>query len=109
MLATGLRGSATVDLAVGDLEPNDRLALVRHGKGDKGRTVGCDAATAAALDRYKRIRARHPYVSLPRLWIGFRGRMTRKGVPTMLNKRGVEAGIRHVTRTSSGARGPIAG
>lgn len=44
----------------------------------------------------KRIRARHPYASLPWLWIGFRGRMTRKGVPTMLNKRAAEAGVRHV-------------
>ena len=96
MLATGLRVSETVDLAVGDLELNNRLALVRHGKGDKARAVRFDAATAAALDRYKRIRARHPYASQPWLWIGYRGRMTRKRVPTMLNKRAAEAGIRHV-------------
>lgn len=96
MLATGLRVSETVDLAIGDLELTNRLAFVRHGKGDKARAVRFDPATAAALDRYKRIRARHAYASLPWLWIGFRGRMTRKGVPTMLNKRAAEAGVRHV-------------
>lgn len=49
MLATGCRVSETVDLAVGDLELNNRLALVRHGKGDKARAVRFDPATAAAL------------------------------------------------------------
>ena len=88
--------SETVDLALGDIDLVNRIALVRHGKGDKARAVRFDSATAAALDRYKRVRARHAYAALPWLWIGFRGRMTRKGVPAMLNKRSGEAGIRHV-------------
>jgi integrase/recombinase XerD len=96
MLATGLRVSETVDLALGDIDLVNRIALVRHGKGDKARAVRFDSATAAALDRYKRVRARHAYAAVPWLWIGFRGRMTRKGVPAMLNKRAAEAGIRHV-------------
>jgi site-specific recombinase XerD len=96
MVATGLRVSETVDLALDDLELTNRLAFVRHGKGDKARAVRFDPATAAALDRYKRIRARHAYAPLPWLWIGFRGRMTRKGVPAMLNKRAGEAGVRHL-------------
>lgn len=33
-----------------------RIVSVRHGKGDKARLVRYDAATAAALDRYKRVR-----------------------------------------------------
>lgn len=73
MVATGLRVSETVDLALGDLDLTHRIALVRHGKGDKPRAVRFDAGTAAALDRYKRIRARHAYASLPWLWIGSRG------------------------------------
>ena len=96
MLATGLRVSYTVDLVLGDIDLVNRIALVRRGKGDKARAVRFDSATAAALDRYKRVRARHTYASLRWLWIGFRGRMTRKGVPAMLNKRSAEAGIRHV-------------
>jgi integrase len=70
--------------------------VVRHGKGDKARVVRFDAATAAALDRYKRVRARHRCAASPALWIGHRGRMTRKGVPMMLNKRAALAGIDHV-------------
>jgi len=96
MLATGLRVSETVDLALGDIDLVNHIALVRHGTGDKARAVRFDSATAASLDRYKRVRARHSYAALPWLWIGFRGRMTRKGVPAMLNKRAGEAGVRHV-------------
>jgi hypothetical protein len=33
---------------------------------------------------------------MPWLWIGHRGKMTRKGVPTVLDKRSNEAGIGHV-------------
>lgn len=109
MLATGLRVSETVELPVGDLELNNRLALVRHGKGDKARAVRFDAATAAALDRYKRIRARHPYASLPWLWIGYRGRMTRKGVPTSSTSARRRPASAMSTRISFGTRGPIAG
>jgi integrase/recombinase XerD len=58
--------------------------------------VRFDAATAAALDRYKRVRARHRFAALPWLWIGHRGRTTRKGVPEMLAKRAALAGIGHV-------------
>ncbi len=96
MLATGLRVSELCDIAQGDLDLTNRIVAVRHGKIDKARVVRFDASTAAALDRYKRVRSRHAYAGLPWLWIGHRGRTTRKGVPTMLNKRSAEAGIRHV-------------
>lgn len=96
MLATGLRVSELCDLAIGDLDLTNRIVSVHHGKGDKARVVRFDAATAAALDRYKRVRARHAYAGLPWLWIGHRGRTTRKGVPAMLNKRATQAGIDHV-------------
>ena len=96
MLATGLRVSEVCDLTVGDLDLLNRIVSVRHGKGDKARLVRFDAPTAAALDCYKRVRARHRYAALPWLWIGHRGRMTRKGIPKMLNKRATAAGIDHV-------------
>lgn len=96
MLATGLRVSELCDLAIGDLDLLNRIVMVRHGKGDKARMVRFDAPTAAALDRYKRVRARHRCAALPALWIGHRGRVTRKGVPRMLDKRAALAGIDHV-------------
>jgi len=96
MLATGLRVSEVCDVALGDLDLVNRIVAVRHGKGDKARLVRFDAPTAAALDRYKRVRARHRYAGLPWLWIGYRGRTTRKGIPEMLAKRAEAAGIGHV-------------
>jgi site-specific recombinase XerD len=96
MLATGARVSEVCDLALDDVDLRNRVALIRHGKGDHARLVRYDPATGAALDRYKRVRARHHYAGMPWLWIGFRGKLTRKGVPAILAKRGAEAGVGHV-------------
>ena len=97
MLATGLRVSETCALDLGDIDLSLRLATVRSGKGDKARMVRFDPATAKALDRYLRVRARHPrYARRRDLWIGFRGPLTRKGVPAILDKRAAIAGIGHV-------------
>lgn len=96
LLSTGVRVSEACDVALVDLDLMNRIAMIRHGKGDKPRAVRYDAVTAAALDRYKRVRARHHFAGLPWLWIGHRGRTTRKGLPAMLAKRGVAAGIGHV-------------
>jgi site-specific recombinase XerD len=96
LAATGLRVSELVDLAPGDLDLPNRIAHVRHGKGDRGRVVRFDPTTAAALDRYKRARGRHRLAGRPELWLGHRGPLTRKGVPRILDKRADEAGIGHV-------------
>jgi integrase/recombinase XerD len=97
MAATGLRVSETCSLEVGDVDLAMRLATVRAGKGDKARMVRFDPATAKALDRYLRVRARHPrYARRRDLWIGFRGPLTRKGVPAVLDKRAAMAGIGHI-------------
>jgi site-specific recombinase XerD len=96
MLATGVRVSEATDLTLEDVDLRNRVAHVRHGKGDRARLVRFDAATAAAIDRYIRARARHRFAHLPALWIGHRGKMTRKGVPSMLDKRAAQAGVDHV-------------
>lgn len=96
LIATGLRVSEFVALEVADLDLRSRIAVVQDGKGGRARVVKFDAGTAAALDRYKRTRARHRYAASPRLWIGFRGPMSRKGVPETLAKRAKQAGIGHV-------------
>lgn len=96
MVATGLRVSETCSLAVADVDLRTRVAHVRSGKGDRARAVRFDAATASAVDRYKRARARHRLASLPALWIGHRGPLTRKGVPAILDRRSQQAGIGHV-------------
>jgi site-specific recombinase XerD len=96
MLATGLRVSETCSLEVGDVDLALRLATVRSGKGDKARIVRFDPGTAKYLDRYLRARARHRLARRRELWIGFRGPLTRKGVPAILDKRTALAGIGHV-------------
>jgi site-specific recombinase XerD len=96
LVATGLRVSELVGLEVGDLDLRNRIAVVRDGKGGRQRVVKFDPATAAALDRYKRVRARHRCAAEPALWIGHRGPMSRKGIPELLARRAKAAGIGHV-------------
>lgn len=49
MPATGLRVSETVDRVLGDIDLVNRIALVRHGTGDKARAERVDSATTATL------------------------------------------------------------
>lgn len=97
MLATGLRASETCALELRDLDLANRIAAVRHGKGDKQRAVRFDPATAAALDRYRRVRARHRLAPSPLLWLGQRGPLTAAGgLPDIMESRGAKAGIEHL-------------
>lgn len=59
MLATGLRRAEVVGVKVDDLDLVARVVRVPDGKGGKYRAVRFDPATAAALDKYRRARARH--------------------------------------------------
>jgi integrase/recombinase XerD len=93
MLATGLRASELCALTPDDVDLRSRVLVVRHGKGDRARFERFDPATAAALDRYRRARARHRLAGLPWLWVGHRGRLTRKGLPPILERRAAQAGI----------------
>lgn len=96
LASTGMRLAEAVDLKVGEVDLKSRLAYVEKGKGDKARWVRFDAGTAQAIDRYLRVRSRHPKAQLPWLWLSRLGRFTVKGVPIMLARRAQEAGIGHV-------------
>jgi site-specific recombinase XerD len=95
MLATGMRLTETANLRVDELDLPNRVVIVR-GKGGKDRLVRFDPATAAAIDRYKRVRARHKAAGAPWLWLGWHGHFTAAGIPSMLVKRSKKAGIGHV-------------
>lgn len=96
LAGTGLRASEVVGLRQDDIDLPNRLARV-EGKGGRHRLVRFDPATALALDRYRRARARHRYAGAPALWLGFRGPLTRKGLGPILDRRARQAGIeRHL-------------
>jgi site-specific recombinase XerD len=62
-------------------------------KGSKVLVEPFGPQTAAALDRYVRVRRGHRYSRSTALWLGPRGPMTRWGLPQMLERRCHEAGI----------------
>lgn len=97
LAATGLRASELTGLEVGDFDFQARVAYVRDGKGGHSRTVKFDAATAAALDRYRRARARHPRATERAFWLGQRGPLKPSGgLSLLLRRRASMAGIGHV-------------
>lgn len=74
MLETGTRAGECVALEVNDIDLLAGTAVVRRGKGGKGRVVPFGPQTAQALDRYKRTRAKHRLAGTPPLWLGDRGK-----------------------------------
>lgn len=95
MAGTGMRLAEVADIDERDIDLHARTLDVK-GKGSRFRRVRIDAETAAAIDRYRRARARHRLAQLDAFWIGHRGRFGRKGIGSMLSTRGNEAGIGHV-------------
>lgn len=63
------------------------------GKGGRGRAIPFGRNAARALDRYLRVRGRHPRAELDWLWIGKKGRVTASGIRQLLGRRGRQAGI----------------
>lgn len=90
LAATGARVSEVCSMTVDGLDLDHRIAQVA-GKGGKSRFIRFDPDTAPSLDRYVRARARYRTAHLPDLWIGHRGALTRKGVPSILDKRAAQA------------------
>jgi site-specific recombinase XerC len=74
-----------LDLDAGDVEVT--------GKGGKTRVAYFGARTARALDRYKRMRARHRWAHLDALFLGERGALTADGVRTRMEVRAEKAGL----------------
>jgi site-specific recombinase XerD len=66
------------------------------GKGNRMRILAIGARTVKALDRYLRLRSRHPHASQRALWLGMKGPMTDSGIRQMLERRAEQAGIPHV-------------
>lgn len=88
----GLRLAEQVGLGVNDVDFGMDVVLVL-GKGRKPRSVPFGAKTGQALERYVRLRAKHPDARLPELWLGPKGPLTRSGVAQMLRRRAAQGGL----------------
>lgn len=94
MVETGARAGETVALALPDVDLLAGTAIVRRGKGGKGRVVPFGPQTARALDRYKRVRATHRLAATPALWLGDRGKeFSYDALHKTLRERAARAGI----------------
>jgi integrase len=74
MLETGARAGEVVALGVADVDLAQGVAIVRRGKGGKGRSVPFGPQTGRAIDRYIRTRRSHRLAGTPELWLGDRGK-----------------------------------
>jgi site-specific recombinase XerD len=101
-ISTGARRAevAGIRYAPGDSLENDLdldTATVRvFGKGRRERMVPLDPRTVRAIDRYLRMRARHPHADRLDLWLGERGRLTEDGIRQVVDRRSKAAGIDHI-------------
>lgn len=74
MLETGARAGEVVALQVPDVDLVNGRAIVRSGKGGKGRVIPVGPDAVQALDRYMRLRRHHRLKESSALWLGDRGK-----------------------------------
>jgi site-specific recombinase XerD len=110
MLETGARAGEVVALGVDDVDLAKKIAVVRRGKGGKGRHVPFGAQTADAISRYKRgPRKAHRLADSPNLWLGDRGKefsydALHKTLKMRADFAGVEDFHPHVLRHTAASR-----
>jgi len=94
MMETGARAGEVIALELADIDATAGTAIIRRGKGGKGRIVPFGPHTALALDRYMRLRTHHRLASGPALWLGDRGNgFTYSAMHRALGERATAAGI----------------
>jgi site-specific recombinase XerD len=91
------RRSEMAGLLLDDIDMRRDLITVR-GKGNKVRAFPFGVKTGQAIDRYLRVRAKHPDAKMPQLLLGFRRGvpLTGSGIKQMLERRAEEAGLGHI-------------
>jgi len=93
MLDSGMRVSELVGMVRESLDDLVGGTVLVMGKGGRQRVCAFGRKTAAALDRYRRMRDRRTDAWQRACWLGLRGPMTSNGVFQMVQRRGVQAGI----------------
>lgn len=109
LVETGIRAGEAVALQVDDVDVRNGIALVRRGKGGKGRLVPFGPQTGRAIDRYLRLRRQHARGTEPALWLGDRGKLCGYAcLRKALMRRATQAGIKgfhpHVLRHTAASR-----
>jgi integrase/recombinase XerD len=74
MYESGARASETAAMLLSETSVVQGTAVIRRGKGGKGRIVPFGPQTARALDRYIRLRRGHRLAAQDALWLGDRGK-----------------------------------
>ncbi|MFC0438793.1 tyrosine-type recombinase/integrase [Kutzneria buriramensis] len=94
MAETMCRSDEALNMTVSDTDLKRGLAVIRRGKGGKGRLVPFGAKTGVALDRYLRMRRTHRLAGTNDLWLGARGKgFGYYGLYVALTRRAEMAGI----------------
>jgi site-specific recombinase XerD len=109
MAETGARAGEILNMLPSDVDLQRGLATVRRGKGGKGRVVPFGPQTAAALDRYIRVRRTHRLAATGPLWLGGGGQQFGyHGLNIALKRRAQIAGIEnfhlHLLRSTAATR-----
>lgn len=92
MLDSGGRRSEVAGMLLENIRLDDQMILVTS-KGGDAEYVYFGAKCARDLDRYLRVRAKHPKASLPALWLAPKGGLTGSGLYQMLQDRAAQAGL----------------
>jgi integrase/recombinase XerD len=96
LVDTGVRASELCDLCVADVDMQNQTVLIRHGKGDKSRTVHFAKRCQQALWRYHTTRQPHLAPEQPLFHVGQAekpGPFERRVLARLLNRIGQRAGV----------------
>ena len=114
LIETGMRAGEVLGLTVEDIDLTRGLAVVRRGKGGKGRVVPFGPQVARSIDRYLRMRRSHRLAHTEALWLGGGGQQFRyHGLDVAMKRRAELAGIKgfhlHLFRNTAATRWLAAG
>jgi integrase/recombinase XerD len=70
MVESGVRAGEMIAMGVTDLDLIRGTAIIRRGKGGRGRSVPIGPQTVRAIDRYLRTRRSHRLAGTDQLWLG---------------------------------------
>ncbi|MCV7051493.1 tyrosine-type recombinase/integrase [Mycobacterium heidelbergense] len=96
LVETGMRAGELLALSVYDVDLVTGVVTIRKGKGGRGRYVPFQTQTGAVIDRYLRVRQRHPLRDTPALWLtetGGRAQLGYTGLRIALLGRATAVGI----------------